>query len=203
MGYNDFAFSLKKRIKTDEQFRNAYFKVKENLPKWLDKNIHDYDVLFLVWCNNNPDIFKLIVNDLLSLKSEYIPVTLEVIKGDTVKDIAAKHNVKMSKAQWRKRHVLRKVLSVLKTIYQYNNDKYIYDINGDNLNSDIKSLGLPTRTYNTLIRNNLFTIAQLEQLTYQQLKNIRNFGEISIIQIEEALGIKYQRDEQAPAHPDT
>lgn len=118
---------------------------------------------------------------------------LDVIKGENSINIIKKYNLTRGKFQLAKTGVLTKVLNTLKTI---NNipEANINDKTCDIIaNSDIKNLGLPARTYNTLIRNHMYTIAQLQTITYQQLISIPNLGESSITKIEQALGIQYRR----------
>lgn len=205
MGYKSSTFStfsLKKRIQADKQIRDIYFRVRDNLPQWLDNSkITSNHTIFIVWCHNYQDILLLIMNDLLRLNPTHISIALEFVSGNNPKKIARKYNFSRQKLMLLKQHMFRRIFNTLKIIKKFN-DENTDEINNDIIiNPEIKSLNLPSRTYNTLRRNNIYTIAQLEKLTYQQLKDIRFFGEASITHIEQALGIKYQRDE-APAHPD-
>lgn len=185
--------SLIKIIKTDESLKDIYFKIKDNLPEWLDDKINSTNPIFITWCNDNQELLMLIINNFLDINGKKIPILLEAIRGDSSKEIIKKHNITPCQFKLATTNVLLKVLNTLKTIKKISND----DVNDKTYNiicnSDIKNLGLPPRTYNTLIRNHLYTIAQLKTTTYKQLKSIPYLGKGSIIQIEQALGIRYQR----------
>lgn len=197
MGHKSSTFStfaLKKRIQTSEQIRDIYFRVRDNLPQWLDNNKITYNhVIFFIWCHNYQDVFLLIIDDLLQSNPTHISIMREFTSGKSPKKIAKKYNLTGQQLGLIKKYLLLKVLNTLKVIKKFT-DENMYDINDDiKINPEIKSLNLPPRTYNTLIRNKLYTIAELKTLTYKQLINIRGFGEVSITQIERALGIQYER----------
>lgn len=184
---------LRKIIKTDERIKKIYFKIKDNLPEWLDDKITYNNPVFITWCNDNQELLMLIINNFLVINEEKISIMLEAISGDSPKNIINKYNITQCQYRLAKTRVLLKVLNTLKTINKMSNE----DVNDTTYNmisnSDIKNLGLPPRTYNTLIRNHLYTIAQLKTTTYKQLKSIPYLGESSIIKIEQALGIRYKR----------
>lgn len=54
---------------------------------------------------------------------------------------------------------------------------------GDVAEEDLKNLGLPTRAYNALLRNNVKTISQLKGLTRQDFEAMEGLGEKSIDEI--------------------
>lgn len=188
-----YKHSLTKIIQTDERLKSIYFQIKDNLPEWLNDKITCTHPIFITWCNHNQELLMLIINNFLTINEEKIYIMLDVIKGENSINIIKKYNLTRGKFQLAKTGVLTKVLNTLKTI---NNipEANINDKTCDIIaNSDIKNLGLPARTYNTLIRNHLYTIAQLQTITYQQLISIPNLGESSITKIEQALGIQYRR----------